>query len=123
MVYFFFLILYDPDIILLASWTLYQFYTGKKKKKGIELESQAENLIVGSKEKDLRKHGQHQKNFVFNNSTAGGFFTNWATREAQEYWSELPIPSTADLPDPGIEPESPALQVDSLTAELWEKPH
>ena len=55
---------------------------------------------------------------MFNNSTAGGFFTNWATREAQEYWSELPIPSTADLPDPGIEPGSPALQVDSLTAEL-----
>ena len=28
----------------------------------------------------------------------------------QEYWSELPFPSPRDLPDPGIEPESPALQ-------------
>ena len=25
----------------------------------------------------------------------------------QEYWSELPFPSPGDLPDPGIEPESP----------------
>ena len=32
----------------------------------------------------------------------------------QEYWSELPCPSLGDLPDPGIEPESPALQADSL---------
>ena len=30
---------------------------------------------------------------------AGGFFTSWATREAQEYWSGEPIPSPADLPD------------------------
>ena len=26
-----------------------------------------------------------------------------------EYWSELPFPPLGDLPDPGIEPESPAL--------------
>ena len=45
---------------------------------------------------------------------AGRFFTSWATREAQEYWSGYPIPSSVDLPDPGIEPGSPALQVDSL---------
>ena len=35
----------------------------------------------------------------------------------QEYWSGLPCPSLGDLPDPGIEPTSPAspeLQVDSL---------
>ena len=31
----------------------------------------------------------------------------------QEYWSGLPFTSPGDLPDPGIEPESPALQVDS----------
>ena len=30
----------------------------------------------------------------------------------QEYWSRLPIPSPGDLPDPGIEPVSPALQMD-----------
>ena len=35
----------------------------------------------------------------------------------QKYWSGLPCPALGDLPDPGIEPESPttpALQVDSL---------
>ena len=35
----------------------------------------------------------------------------------QEYWSELPFPSPGDLPDSGIEPESPALQADSLPSE------
>ena len=36
----------------------------------------------------------------------------------QEYWSGLPFPSPGDLPDPRIEPESPALQADSLLTEL-----
>ena len=36
----------------------------------------------------------------------------------QEYWSGLPFPSPGDLPDPGIKPRSPALQADSLPAEL-----
>ena len=49
---------------------------------------------------------------------AGRFFTSWATREAQEYWSGWAIPSPADLLDPGIEPGSPALQADSLPTEL-----
>ena len=44
------------------------------------------------------------------------FFTNWATREAQEYWSGQPIPSLGDLPDLGIEPVSPAFQAVSLPA-------
>ena len=29
---------------------------------------------------------------------------------SQEYWSGLPFPFPGDLPDPGIEPVSPALQ-------------
>ena len=53
---------------------------------------------------------------------AGGFFTSWATREAQEYWSGEPVPSPADRPNPGIEPESPVLQADSLPTELSGKP-
>ena len=36
----------------------------------------------------------------------------------QEYWSGLPFPSPWDLPDPGIEPRSPALQADDLPTEL-----
>ena len=36
----------------------------------------------------------------------------------QEYWSGLPpFPSPGDLPDPGIEPGSPAFQADGLTSE------
>ena len=40
----------------------------------------------------------------------------------QEYWSGLPFPSPGDLPNPGIEPGSPALQADALTSEPPEKP-
>ena len=35
----------------------------------------------------------------------------------QEYWSGLPFPSPGDLPQPGSEPRSPALQADSLPTE------
>ena len=35
----------------------------------------------------------------------------------QEYWSGLPFPSPGDLPDPGIKPKSPILEVDALTSE------
>ena len=35
----------------------------------------------------------------------------------QEYWSGLPFPSPGDLPNPGIEPGSPALQTDALLSE------
>ena len=35
----------------------------------------------------------------------------------QEYWSGFPFPSPRDLPDPGIEPGSPAVQADSLLSE------
>ena len=40
----------------------------------------------------------------------------------QEYWSGLPFPSPGDLPDPRIEPMSPALQADPLTSEPPGKP-
>ena len=35
----------------------------------------------------------------------------------QEYWNGLPFPSPEDLPDPSIEPRSPALQPDTLPSE------
>ena len=40
----------------------------------------------------------------------------------QEYWSGLPFPSPEDLPNPGIEPGSPALQADALPSEPLGKP-
>ena len=60
--------------------------------------------------------------------------TPWATAcqaplsiefSRQEYWSELPVPSPADLPDPGIEPmslASPALAGGFFTVEPPGKP-
>ena len=46
-------------------------------------------------------------------------YTRLASMEfsRQEYWSGQPFPSPGDLPDPGIKPGSPALQVNSLPAE------
>ena len=44
----------------------------------------------------------------------------------QEYWNELPFPTSGDLPDPGIEPMSlvsPALSGRLFTiAAIWEAP-
>ena len=59
------------------------------------------------------------------------FATPWTvTRQAplsigfsmQEYWSGLLCPLPGDLPNPGIEPRSPALQADSLLCEPPGKP-
>ena len=36
----------------------------------------------------------------------------------QDCWSGLPFPSPGDLPDPGIEPGSPALLADALPSEI-----
>ena len=47
-------------------------------------------------------------------SSSGSFDMEFSR---QEYWSGLPFPSPGDLPDPGIEPGSPALQADSLPSE------
>ena len=41
----------------------------------------------------------------------------------QKYWSGLPCPPPGDLPNPGIEPRSPALQMDSLPSEPLGKSH
>ena len=40
----------------------------------------------------------------------------------QEYWSGLPFPSPGHLPDPEIEPRSPALEADTLTSDPPGKP-
>ena len=40
----------------------------------------------------------------------------------QEHWRVLPLPSPGHLPNPGIEPGSPALQIDALPPERPGKP-
>ena len=63
--------------------------------------------------------------------TSNSFLTPWTVaRQAplsigfprQEYWSGLPFPSLGGLPDPGIEPASPALAVEFFMIELLGKP-
>ena len=44
-------------------------------------------------------------------------FSRW------EYCSGLPFPSPDDFPNPGIEPQSPASQADSLPTEIWGSPN
>ena len=44
------------------------------------------------------------------------------TGKKKEYWSGLPFPSPGDLPDPEIEPRSPALRADTLPSEPPGKP-
>ena len=53
-------------------------------------------------------------------SPSGSHFVHGFPR--QEYWSGLPPPPPGDLPNPEMEPGSPALQVDSLPAEPPGKP-
>ena len=59
------------------------------------------------------------------------FVTPWTTAyqapqsmefSRQEYWSGLPFPCAGHLPNPGIEPGSPALQADALPSEPPGKP-
>ena len=40
----------------------------------------------------------------------------------QEYWHGLPCPSPGDLPDPGTELTSPALQAHALLLRYWGSP-
>ena len=54
------------------------------------------------------------------------FATLWTVQSMEfsrpEYWSGQPFPSPGDLPNPGIEPRTPTLQVASLPAEPQGKP-
>ena len=59
-------------------------------------------------------------------SCVGLFATPWTVAyqappsvefSRQEAWSGLPFPSTGNLPNPGFEPGSPALEVDALPSE------
>ena len=65
---------------------------------------------------------QHRENHSVTSDSA----TPWTMQSMEfsrpEYWSGEPFPSLGDLPNPGIEARSPALQADSLPAESKGKP-
>ena len=76
-----------------------------------------ESLVLGAGEDNVKvKSLSHDRLFA----------TPWAVAyqappsmgfSRQECWSGLPFSSPGDLPDPGIEPGSPALQADALPSE------
>ena len=93
-------------------------------------------LKVVRKVSPRERSGSHWDNVVQSLSCVRLFATPWTVAcqtplsmgfSKQEYWSGLPCPSPGDLPDPGIEPGSAALQADSLLSEppgkplLWDK--
>ena len=49
-------------------------------------------------------------------------FSVYGTLQAR-IWGGLPFPSPGDLPDPGVETESPTLKADSLPTEAPGKPY
>ena len=70
--------------------------------------------------------------FLFSRSVVSDSVTPWTISppsplsmvfSRQEYWSQLPYPSSGDIPHPGIRLRSPSLQVDSLPSGLSGKPH
>ena len=84
----------------------------------------------------LDNYNDNKKNYSFSSkvkllSHVRLFVTLWTVAyqaplsmgfSRQEYWSGLSVPSPGDLPNPGIEPESPALQTDALLSEPPGKP-
>ena len=66
----------------------------------VKNESESRSVMSNS----LRPHGQQSVEF-----------------SRPQYWSGQPFPSLGNLPNPGIEPRSPALQADSLPVEPQEK--
>ena len=84
--------------------------------------------VLGGPKRSLRVF--HRWMMVESLSCVWFFATPWSVAlqaplsmglSRQEYRSGLPFPSLWDLPDPGIEPRSPALQEDSLLTELCRK--
>ena len=70
--------------------------------------------------------GAMRRLLLFNCSVMSDSATPWAVAHQtplsmgfprQEYWSGLPFPYPGDLPNPGIEPMSPALAEGFFTAE------
>ena len=77
-----------------------------------------------TKKKNSKTLGRTWKNyFVLIRNRAQ---TPWTLQSMEfsrpEYWSGQPVPSPGDLPNPGIEPRSSALQEDSLPVEPQGKP-
>ena len=85
--------------------------------------------IQSAKFRNCRKNNMHMLRCF---SHVWFFVTPWTVAHQallsmgfsrQGYWSGLPFPSPGELPDPGIEPRSPALRAGALPSEPPGKPH
>ena len=83
-------------------------------------------IVSGGQQRDSAIQIHESKMKVKSLSRVQLFATPWTVAyqappsmgfSRQECWSGLPFPSPGDLPDPGIEPRSPALRADTLPSE------
>ena len=81
--------------------------------------SSVQNILQSDNKKTKNSIWKEQRTWIDNSLFS---VERIATREAQECWSGVSIPSVAYLLEPGIKPGSPALQADSLPTELSGKP-
>ena len=97
------------------------------------LQSFGQNLSLVFRQRSLNKsfESRGERKVVQSLSCVQLFVTPWTIAykgppsmefSRQEYWSGLPFPSPGDLPNPGIEPRSPALQAVALPSEQPGKP-
>ena len=99
------------------SWTTEQDVSTASPPKGLEHESVSHSVMSNS----LGLNGLPELCPTLRNPwTAAHQASLPMGFSRQEYWNELPFLSLEDLPDPGIEPSSPALQADSLPSEQKE---
>ena len=78
-------------------------------------------LYIQSRSDVVEPLGKHALSFthvqLFAASWTVAHQASLSTRlSRQAYWNGLPFPSPGDLPDPGIEPRSHALQTDTVTS-------
>ena len=100
-----------------GSWILYQWV----KKGALKYFCLSSTFAVASKKPYPRSVRWKCQSLSYVDSATPLIVACWPPLSMEfsrpEYWSGLPFPSPEDLPNPGTEPRSPALQADSLPSE------
>ena len=87
-------------------------------------------LVCKAGQSDLHRGNTHRRHLpIWSTKLLSFKEMNWSRSVVSNslwphglYWSDLPFSSPGDLPNPGIEPRSPALQADALPSEPLGKP-
>ena len=98
-----------PLIAWMPMLTLHVWIPSKNAWNNLLCLKSHEKLASQKKKRKKVKSLSHVRHFVTSGAVAyqGPLSTGFSR---QEYWSGLPCPSPGDLPNPGIEPRSPALR-------------